>query len=269
MKKLVKLVLSMVVLLGVFPNSASAQSDVTIDKEAGVVIGLDDTFAPFGFKNEEGEYVGFDLDLAAEIFDRMEIDYTVQPIDWSMKETELNTGNIDMIWNGYSITPEREEIVQFSDPYIENRQVIIVKADGDVYTKADLAGRFVATQEQSASLAAVLADKEFAESIDGGTPITYATFVEVFSDLNNERVDAIVVDETMASYYLEQTGDTDNYRILDENFGEEFYGVGFRKSDTEFVEEFNQVLAEVIEDGTFAEIKSNWFTELEAEEDAE
>lgn len=265
MKKLIKLVIALTIVLGLMPNSVFAQSNETIDKEAGVVIGFDDTFAPFGFKNEAGEHVGFDLDLAAEVFGRMDIEFTFQPIDWSMKETELNTGNIDMIWNGYSITPEREEVVLFSDSYIENRQVIIVKADSDVSTKVDLAGRFLATQEQSASLEAILADKEFVASIDGATPVTYATFVEVFSDLNNGRVDAIVVDETMAGYYLEQTGDADNYHILEDNFGEEEYGVGFRKSDAEFVAEFNTVLAEMIEDGTFAEIKANWFTEIDAE----
>lgn len=266
MKKIIKLVMALTIVLGVLPTAVFAQSNETVDKEAGVVLGFDDTFAPFGFKNEAGEHVGFDIDLATEAFKRMDIEVTFQPIDWSMKETELNTGNIDMIWNGYSITPEREEVVLFSDAYIENRQVIIVKADSDVYTKTDLAGRFLATQEQSASLEAILADEEFVQSIDGAAPVTYATFVEVFSDLNNGRVDAIVVDETMAGYYLEQTGDADNYRILEDNFGEEEYGVGFRKSDAEFVEEFNEVLTEMIEDGTFAKIKSKWFTDIDAED---
>lgn len=266
MKKIIKLVMALTIVLGLLPTAVLAQSSETVDKEAGVVLGFDDTFAPFGFKNEAGEYVGFDIDLATEAFKRMDIDVTFQPIDWSMKETELNTGNIDMIWNGYSITAEREEVVLFSDAYIENRQVIIVKADSDVYTKTDLAGRFLATQEQSASLEAILADEAFVQSIDGAAPVTYATFVEVFSDLNNGRVDAIVVDETMAGYYLEQTGDADNYRILEDNFGEEEYGVGFRKSDAEFVEEFNKVLAEMIEDGTFAEIKSKWFSDIDAED---
>ena len=266
MKKIIKLVMALTIVLGVLPTAVFAQSNETVDKEAGVVLGFDDTFAPFGFKNEDGEHVGFDIHLATEAFKRMDIEVTFQPIDWSMKETELNTGNIDMIWNGYSITPEREEVVLFSDAYIENRQVIIVKADSDVYTKTDLAGRFLATQEQSASLEAILADEEFVQSIDGAAPVTYATFVEVFSDLNNGRVDAIVVDETMAGYYLEQTGDADNYRILEDNFGEEEYGVGFRKSDAEFVEEFNEVLTEMIEDGTFAKIKSKWFTDIDAED---
>ncbi|MGO4927210.1 amino acid ABC transporter substrate-binding protein [Fundicoccus sp. Sow4_F4] len=266
MKKMVKLVLSLLVVFSIAPSTAFAQSGKTIDREAGVVIGFDDTFAPFGFKNEAGDHVGFDLDLAAEILGRMEVDYSFQPIDWSMKETELNTGNIDMIWNGYSITPEREEVVLFSEPYIENRQIIIVPVDSDVKSKADLAGKVLATQEQSASLEAILADEEFVATL-GSDPVTYATFVEVFSDLNNGRVDAIVVDETLASYFLEQNDSAADYRTLEDNFGEEEYGVGFRKSDDAFVEEFNATLAEIIEDGKFDEIKANWFTAIEAEQE--
>lgn len=266
MKKMVKFLISLMVLLMVAPNNVNAQADQVIDREKEVVIGFDDTFAPFGFKNEEGEHVGFDLDLAAEIFERMDVEFKFQPIDWSMKETELNTGNIDMIWNGYSITPEREEVVLFSAPYIENRQIIIVPVDSEVVSKVDLAGKVLATQEQSASLEAILADEEFVQTL-GSDPVTYATFIEVFSDLNNGRVDAIVVDETLASYFLEQNGSAADYRILEDNFGEEEYGVGFRKVDEEFVKEFNETLAEIIEDGTFKEIKANWFTEIESEEE--
>ena len=190
-----------------------------INKDEGVVIGFDDTFAPFGFKNEAGENVGFDIDLADEILGRLDIEYSFQPIDWSMKETELNTGNIDMIWNGYSVTPQREEVVLFSDPYIQNRQVIIVKVDSDIQSKEDFAGRLIATQEQSASLEAIMNEADFAEALDGGQPVTYPTFVEVFSDLDNGRVEGIVVDELLATYFLEQNGMADQYRILEENFG--------------------------------------------------
>lgn len=265
MKKLTAKLVLIVTAFTLFLTQTSLVQAQKINKEDGVVIGFDNTFAPFGFQNPEGENVGFDIDLAEEILGRLEVEYEFQPIDWSMKETELNTGNIDMIWNGYSVTPEREEVVQFSDPYIKNRQVIIVKNDSDIETKADFAGRIVATQEQSASLEAIMNDTEFAESIDGGQPITYATFVEVFSDLDNGRADGIVVDELLATYFLEQQGNAEDYRILEENFGEEDYAVGFRKDDAAFVEEFNAVLQEIIEDGTFDEIKSQWFTEVEGE----
>lgn len=261
MKKIMLALLAFITLVSV-PKTTLAQE---INKEEGVVIGFDDTFAPFGFKNNDGDYVGFDIELAEEILGRLDVEYTFQPIDWSMKETELNTNNIDMIWNGYSVTPQREEVVLFSDPYIQNRQVIIVKADSEIQSKADFAGKMMATQEQSASLEAIMNDSEFAAALDGGQPVTYPTFVEVFSDLDNGRVEGIVVDELLATYFLEQNGSADEYRILEDNFGEEDYAVGFRKTDEAFVAEFNEILAEIIEDGTFAEIKSNWFSDIESE----
>ena len=107
-----------------------------------------------------------------------------------------------MIWNGYSVTPQREEVVLFSEPYIQNRQVIIVKVDSDIQSKEDFAGRLIATQEESASLEAIMNEADFAEALDGGQPVTYPTFVEVFSDLDNGRVEGIVVDELLANAYL-------------------------------------------------------------------
>lgn len=237
-------------------------AEPTIKEGEKVVIGFDDTFAPFGFKDEKGEIVGFDIDLAKEILGRMEVDYEFQPIDWSTKETELNSGNIDMIWNGYTITPEREKIVQFSDPYVDNRQIIIVKADSDIQNKADLAGKIVATQAESSSLEGIMKDEEFVKTIDGGEPYTYATFVEVFAELDNGRADAIVVDETLATYFLSKRENTDDYRILEDNFGEEKYAVGFRKSDADFVTKFNQTLKAVQDEGVFAEIEANWFANI-------
>lgn len=236
-----------------------------IEEGETIIIGFDDTFAPFGFKDEEGNIVGFDIDLAEEVLSRMNVSYEFQPIDWTTKETELNTGNIDAIWNGYSVTDEREKVVDFSLPYIENRQIILVKADSEIQNKGDLAGKTIATQADSASLEGILKDKEFVASLDGEAPITYSTFVEVFADLDNGRVDAIVVDETLATYYLTINKQADDYRILEDNFGEENYAVGFRKSDTAFLELFNATLQEVMDDGTFDEIKEKWFVNLEDE----
>ncbi len=267
MKKMTTLLLAASTVLGLVIAPATSAFAQEIDREEELTIGFDNTFAPFGFTNPEGENVGFDLDVAAEVFGRMEVEYEFQPIDWAMKETELNSGQIDAIWNGYSVTPEREEVVLFSSPYVQNRQVIIVKDESEVETKADLAGKIIATQEQSASLEAIMKEEDFASSIDGGVPVTYPTFVEVFADLDNGRVEAIVVDELMALYFLEQRGDADQYRVLEENFGTEDYAVGFRQSDEAFVNDFNEVLAEVIEDGTFAEIQGKWFAGIDLPEE--
>lgn len=234
--------------------------DSLLDKDT-VVIGFDDTFAPFGFKDKEGKYVGFDIDLAESIFKDMDKDFEFQPIDWTLKETELKVGNIDMIWNGYSITEERKEMVAFSTPYLVNRQIILVKEDSPIQSKKDLAGLTIVTQEQSASQEAILADQDFMKLLANDL-VTYPSFVEVFSDLDNGRADAVVVDETMALYFLNQQEGDPQYRILEENFGEEEYAVGFRKEDQEFVDAFNKILQEKLEDGSLDKIQEKWFGKI-------
>lgn len=261
MKNWKKMVLAMVGLLVMAPTVSAAEA--VIEEGDKVVIGFDDTFAPFGFKDEKGNIVGFDVDLATEVFGKMKVEFEFQPIDWSTKETELTTGNIDMIWNGYTVTKEREKVVKFSDPYMDNRQVIIVKADSELNNKKDLEGKVVATQAESSALEAILSEEDFTKTIDGSAPITYATFVEVFADLDNGRADAIVVDETLATYYLSQKENSADYRIMEDNFGEESYAVGFRPADSKFVETFNKTLKEVVSDGTYDKIKAKWFAEIE------
>lgn len=230
------------------------------------IVGFDDAFAPFGFRAElfddvesDDEFTGLDIELAKEVFTRMGVDYRFQPIDWAMKETELETGQIDAIWNGYSVTPEREEKLALSIPYMKNRQAIIVKKDSDIQTKEDLAGKVIATQAESSSYEALMKDDTLINEIDGGAPVTYSTFVEVFSDLDTGRADAIVIDDTMGLYYLSQTGKSEEYRLLDDDFGVEDFAVGFRKDDQEFVDEFNETLQEVLNDGTFDKIYEKWF----------
>lgn len=231
-----------------------------------LVIGFDDTFAPFGFRTElfegvesDDEFTGLDVELAKVVFAQMNVEYRFQPIDWAMKETELETKQIDAIWNGYSVTPERQEKLALSIPYMKNRQAIIVKKESDIQTKEDLVGKVVATQAESSSYEALMKDDKLMEQIDGGAPVTYSTFVEVFSDLDTGRADAIVIDDTMGLYYLTQTGKREAYRLLDDDFGVEDFAVGFRKEDQEFVDQFNKVLQKVLEDGTFDKIYEKWF----------
>ena len=178
-----------------------------------------------------------------------------------MKETELNTGNIDLIWNGYTITDERKEKVAFSDSYLENKQIIVTLADSDIQTKADLAGKTVSTQQASASQDAIEADESgIIAEFEGGQPVLYATFTDVFNDLDSGRSDAIVVDEVLGRYIMKQKG-ADNYKVLDDNFGEEEYGVGMRKEDTRLQDAINQGLADLQENGQYQEIYQTWFAE--------
>ncbi|MDO5038053.1 MAG: amino acid ABC transporter substrate-binding protein [Tissierellia bacterium] len=239
-------------------NQAAAEAPEDLEDRT-YIMGLDDTFAPMGFRDESGEIVGFDVDLAQDAAKRMGIDLDLQPIDWAMKEAELDAGNIDFIWNGYSVTPERAEKVDLSEPYLENSQIIIVMADSDVKTKADLAGKTVTLQAESSALDALNADEEFRASL-GADPVEYATNVECFKDLEAGRSDAMVADGVLARYYIKQNGE-ENYRILEEDLGKEEYAVGIKKGNTALLEALNQALADQKADGTYDEIYSKWFSE--------
>lgn len=230
-------------------------------KEKGqVVMGLDDTFAPMGFRDENNEIVGFDVDLAKEVFKRNELELVLQPIDWTMKEAELNAGNIDMIWNAYTITDERKEKVAFSKPYLDNKQVIVILSDSDINSKQDLEGKKVAAQAGSTAVDAMNTEPEVVATFDGGEPILFDTNNEAFMDLEAGRSDAVVADEVLARYYIKQKG-PDKYKILDEDFGDEEYGIGFRKQDKKLLEMVDNTLDEMREDGTFDLIYQKWFGE--------
>jgi polar amino acid transport system substrate-binding protein len=240
-------------------RSETKATESTLDKEE-LVIGLDDTFVPMGFKDESGKVVGFDVDLAEAVAKKLDKKIKFQAIDWSMKETELNNGNIDLIWNGYSINEERKEKVEFSKAYLNNIQVIVTLADSDIKSKADLSGKKVGAQTGSTAVDAVEADGDIINSFDSGKLVTFDDNNAALMDLEAKRLDAIVVDEILARYYMKARGQ-EKYKILDENFGEEQYGVGIRKGDTKFVEAFNKALNEVIADKTAGEISKKWFEE--------
>ncbi len=167
-----------------------------------MILGLDENFPPMGYRNESGTIVGFDIDLATEVAERLGVELQIQPIDWNAKEMELNDGKIDMIWNGMSLTPARIEEMNMSKPYIANRQIIIVNEKSGIKTKADLAGKLVAAQSGSSAVDAMQADAE-----------TFASFEELvqfdnnnaaYLDLKAGRVDAFVVDEVVGKYMISQ-----------------------------------------------------------------
>jgi polar amino acid transport system substrate-binding protein len=265
MKKLALMLLASTSLLAACGGGAAEDSSATGSEDSGIketlVMGLDDTFAPMGFKDESGEIVGFDVDLAKEVAERLDVEITFQPIDWAMKETELDSGNIDMIWNGYTITDERKEKVLFTEPYLNNSQIIVTMADSDIETKADLAGKVVSTQQGSAAFDAINADETgIGAEFDGGAAILYPTFNDVFNDLESGRSDAIVVDEVLGRYTMKQKGE-EKYVVLTDNFGDEEYGVGLRKEDVALKEAIDGALNDMREDGTYDEIYTTWFAE--------
>ena len=226
-----------------------------------VVVGLDDTFVPMGFKDSSGKLVGFDIDLAKEVFKREGMKVTFQSIDWSMKESELRAGNIDAIWNGYSINKQRKKQVNFTNPYLANRQVIITLASSPIKTKNDLKGKNVGVQNGSSSLDAVNKDKSLVNSFSNGKPVLYENNNEALMDLEAKRIDAVVADETLARYYINKRGES-KYRILQDNFGEEEYGVGVRKDDNQLKNKINKEIDAIKKDGTYNKIYKKWFGTL-------
>ena len=237
----------------------TTQSASAMDKDV-LIIGVDDTFAPMGFKDESGEMVGLDVDLAKAMGEKLGKTIEFQTIDWSMKETELNAGNIDLIWNGYTITEERKAQVAFGTPYLKNKQVIITLADSDILSKADLKDKTVAAQTGSSAVDAIEAEPDVLASFKNCNPVTYESNNDVLMDLESGRVDAAVADEVIVRYYISKKGE-EKFRILEENFGDEEYGVGMRKEDTKLVEAFNKAYAELKAEGKLAEISNKWFGE--------
>lgn len=230
----------------------------TIQQRGYLIVGLDDTFAPMGFRDENNELVGFDVDMAKALTKQLGLELRLQPIDWSMKETELNNKSIDVIWNGYTITEERKKKVNFSTPYMSNRQVIVVMKNSLIKSKTDLIDKTIAVQRQSSALDALLADAQLASQFKGGAPVEFDTNLEVFMDLESGRVDAIVVDEVLADYVIKQRG-PENYRYLEEDFGSEEYGIGVRKTDERLLQEINQMLENMKTDGSYDAIVARWF----------
>lgn len=223
-----------------------------------LTIGIDNTFAPMGFL-QDGELVGFDVELARAVAKKIGVEVEFQNIDWDLKETELDAGNIDLIWNGYSITEKRKEQVLFSDAYMENKQLIITTDQTGIQNKEDLKGKTVSVQKNSSAYDAVMQDTALVESLNGGKLTQFDTNNDCFMDLESGRSDAIVVDETLARYYMKQQDNGINYVVLDEDFGKEEYAVGMRKDDTELCDKINTALKELKEDGTFDTIRDKWF----------
>ena len=233
----------------------SQKSDNATAKKDKIVIGLDDNFPPFGFHDEKGELVGFDIDMAKEAAKRLGIEVEFKPIDWDSKETELKSKKIDAIWNGLSITPEREKNILFSRPYENGPQILLVKADSPIQGKEDLAGKIVGTQQGSTGLEAINKEPDLKASFKELK--TYSDNVTSFMDLEVGRIDAVVVAKTSAGYFI--TKNHSNFRIIDVGYPDIPSGVGMRKDDTALKAKLDKVLEEMHADGTSKKISEKWF----------
>ena len=203
-----------------------------IQAKGELVIGLDDTFAPMGFRDESGNLVGFDIDLATAVCEELGVKATFQPIDWDAKEMELSSGNIDCIWNGMSITPEREEAMSLSQAYLNNKIVIMTKEGVAVSAKEDLANYNIGIQAGSAALEAVTNDAVYASIQDKITE--YPTYDEVILDVQAGRLDCMIIDEVYGGYKNAKLGSI--FAVSEVDFGDDLYAIGFRKGDAELTQ---------------------------------
>lgn len=253
MKRLTKIFLLFIVILTLGACSTDSSSTDSNDQ---LIIGIDDAFAPMGFRDENNNIVGFDIDLAKAVGEQMDTKVVFQPIDWGSKETELQSGRIDLIWNGYTETEERKQKVLFTEPYLANAQVIVTLKDSEINSLNDLAGKSVGLQAQS-SASNALNNSEIASEIKDITE--FKTNVLALQDLDNGRIDAVVIDEVVIDYYMTLKPDT--YKVLEESLAPELYAVGVKKGNNELLEKVQKAMDEIIKNGTAAEISEKWFGE--------
>jgi polar amino acid transport system substrate-binding protein len=221
-----------------------------------LIVGFDQDFPPMGFVGDNGEYTGFDLDLAKEVASRLGLEYKAQPVAWVSKDMELESGNIDCIWNGFTITG-REDDYTWTTPYMANKQVFVVANDSDIKSQADLAGKVVEVQADSSAEAALKENQDLANTF--GQLLTTPDYNTAFMDLEQGAVDAVAMDVIVAGYQIKQRNA--DFKILDDSLSEEEYGVGFKKGNAELRDKVQGALEEMAADGTLAKISDEWFGE--------
>ncbi|MCK8828108.1 basic amino acid ABC transporter substrate-binding protein [Natroniella acetigena] len=251
---MMKKTLLIFLLVGLLAVVGCAGDDSTawqrIEEEGTLTVGMDAAYRPFEFRDENNEIVGFDADLIREIGDRLGIEIKLQDTAFDGIIPGLQAGEYDLIISAMTITEEREQAVDFSDPYFNAGQVIAVLEDNDeIQGLEDLEGKTVGVQLGTTG-DIVVSEKDNVEVN------RYDVIPEAFEDLNNERVDAVINDLPVTADYIQERGGVE---IVGEPFTEEFYGMAMRQGEEELVENINQALAEIQEDGTYDEIFSKWF----------
>ena len=250
MKKIVTLLLTVAMAATLLVGCGNDEKTFTV--------GFDAEFPPYGYQDDNGEYVGFDLDLAAEVCKRNDWTLEKQPINWDSKDMELDAGTIDCIWNGFTMTG-RESEYTWTCAYIDNSQVFVVKANSGITTQADLAGKDVGVQADSSALAALENEEE------GGAADLAKTFASLtqygdyntgFMELETGVIDALAMDIGVAQYQISSRGD--EYVMLEEKLATEQYAVGFKLGNTELRDKVEKTLLEMAEDGTVLKIAKEW-----------
>ncbi|USK67285.1 amino acid ABC transporter substrate-binding protein [Peribacillus frigoritolerans] len=252
MKRIATIMLTIVAVFSLLAACSSKQEE----KDNTLVIGIDDKFAPMGFRDENNKITGFDIDYAKAAAEKMGVKVKFQPIDWKTKETELSSGRIDLIWNGYTITDERKEKVLFTKPYLKNAQVVVTREDSKLTKLDDLKGKVLGLQSLSSASDALNANPIQSKI---KTITEFSDNVLALSDLKSGRVDAVVIDEVVIKYYMSKEKET--FKILEESLAPEEYGVGVKKGNEDLLKQLQGALDELNEDGTAAKISEKWFGE--------
>ena len=260
MKKLLSLILSIMLVLSLVPAFAAEEDDGSLQyilDKGTLVLGLDDTFAPMGFRDENGDIVGFDIDVAKLVAEKLGVELVLQPVDWDSKEMELATKNIDCIWNGLSITPARQEEMAMTAPYMNNAMAL-VSASADYTTIESMKGATLGIQAASYAEEMLYSEdyKDFLDSL--GEVVAFAEYATAFIDLANGNLNAILVDSVYAGY---TTANLEGEYFIGEALEDDLYGVAFRKDDITLCETVDAILQELKDDGTLAELSISWLGE--------
>ena len=239
-------------------NNASGEDVKTaesVEDKKTFTVGFDAEYPPYGYMDENGEYTGFDLELAEAVCKLEGWELVKKPLNWDSKDMELNSGSIDCIWNGFTMTG-REDDYTWTEPYMANQQVFVVANDSDINSQADLAGKIVEVQADSSAEAALKEAPELTATFK--ELLTTADYNTAFMDLEQGAVDAIAMDVIVAGYQIQQRNA--DFKILDDSLSEEEYGVGFKKGNTELRDKVQSTLEEMAEDGTLQEVSEKWFS---------
>ncbi len=221
------------------------------------ILGLDDSFPPMGFRDANDNIVGFDIDLATAVCEKLGVELVIQPIEWDAKEQELNTKNIDCIWNGFSITEERLQNLTMTQPYMTNSISLVVPKDSEITSMEAMAGKKLAVQSGSSAEATLDSDenKEFKDSLGQINP--FGDYETALMDMETGNSDAVLMDSVVADYMIAEAGK--DYVVLDDTLLVDEYAIGFRKGEEALCAAIETALKELKEDGTISEISTKWF----------
>ncbi|WP_172189333.1 amino acid ABC transporter substrate-binding protein [Lentilactobacillus kribbianus] len=259
------LMASVIFLTGCTKNNQSnlTQSQINwqkIKQRGTIIIGLDDSFVPMGFQQKNGKITGYDVDLARAVFKQYHLKVDFQPIDWSMNVTELRNGTTDLIWNGLSINEQRQQKINFSEPYLQNKQVLVTQTSSHIKDFAGMSNQRLGVQSGSAGANDI--DKYpqiLKQKIKDQQPVLYDSFTDGFLDLKANRIQGLLIDSVYANYYVKHQANRNQYRIIASPFPKEYYGVGVKKGNQELTTKVNKGLNRLAKSGKLKRINQKWF----------